>query len=59
MEDAEKQLKLPKLRNLKGNFGELPDLKSIDFKDDVIFTFNGTTSGHTLTPIVESHTLCR
>ena len=43
--DAEKQLKLPKLRNLQGKFGELPDLKSIDWKDDVVFTWNGTTSG--------------
>lgn len=43
--DAEKQLKLPKLRNLKAPFGELPDLKSIDWNDDVVFTWNGTTSG--------------
>ena len=45
MTDAEKQLKLPKLRNLGAPFGELPDLKSIDWNDDVVFTWNGTTSG--------------
>eukprot|EP00961_Rhodomonas_salina_P221055 2988432-Rhodomonas_salina.1 len=45
MTDAEKQLKLPKLRSLKGEYGQLPDLGSIDWNDDVVFTYNGTTSG--------------
>jgi phosphoserine aminotransferase len=43
--DAKNQLKLPKLRNLTAPFGTLPDMNSIDWNDDVIFTWNGTTSG--------------
>mmetsp|Transcript_7000 Transcript_7000/g.17406 ORF Transcript_7000/g.17406 Transcript_7000/m.17406 type:complete len:720 (+) Transcript_7000:42-2201(+) len=43
--DASKQLKIPKLTNKHAKFGELPDLASVDWNDDVIFTWNGTTSG--------------
>jgi hypothetical protein len=39
------ELKIPKLRNLNAPFGSLPDLKSIDWNDVVIFTCNGITSG--------------
>jgi phosphoserine aminotransferase len=43
--DVEKQLKLKDVTVLKAPYGELPDLTKIDFKTDVVFTWNGTTSG--------------
>jgi phosphoserine aminotransferase len=43
--DVEKQLKLKDVTVLKASYGELPDLSKIDFKTDVVFTWNGTTSG--------------
>jgi phosphoserine aminotransferase len=43
--DVEKQLKLKDVTVLKAPYGELPDLRKIDFSTDVVFTWNGTTSG--------------
>jgi phosphoserine aminotransferase len=43
--DVAKELKLKNVTVLRAPYGELPDLGAIDPASDIVFTWNGTTSG--------------
>ncbi len=43
--DITKQLKLPDVRVFTADYGQIVDLSAVDGDRDVVFTWNGTTSG--------------
>ena len=45
LNDAVQELRLADLRTFDGDWGRLPDLTKADFSRDVLFTWNGTTTG--------------
>lgn len=45
VKDITGQLKLKDVRIFETGYGQIPDLKQVDWARDVVFTWNGTTSG--------------
>src|SRR5690242_17380447 len=43
--DVAKELKLKDVTVLRAPYGQLPDLRAVDPASDIVFTWNGTTSG--------------
>lgn len=64
MTDAVKQLKLKNVNEYKADYGKIPDLSKADPTHDIIFTWNGTTSGvkvpnlNWISPNREGLTIC-